>query len=538
MGESMKFVKNRNTLRLFSAFLTILFTGFLIILMETESSHQRVVANTFSSAQNKINGPLRINLTNPRYFTDDSGEAIFLTGSHTWANFQNAGYSNPPPDFDYSAYLDFLQDHQHNFFRFWVWEQSKWAAHTSEDIWFSPSLYQRTGPGIAIDGGQKFDLTKFNQSYFDRMRSRIIEAGNRGFYVSIMLFNGFSVGRKNSSDPGNPWPGHPYNLSNNINGINGDPNNDGNGYEIDTLSISGITELQEAYVRKVIDTVNDLDNVLYEICNECNQDSAAWQYHMINYIKGYEATKTNQHPVGMSVAYPNGSNTDLFNSPADWVSPNSDGGYQENPPASNGNKVINVDTDHLWGIGGDREWFWKSFTRGLNPIFMDCYNAYYCEGENPNNPTWVSLRKNMGYGLAYANRMNLEAMIPHADLCSTGYCLANAVQTNAEYLIYLPNGGQVNVNLSSTPGELAVEWLNPENGKKILNNPVEGGGTQSFIAPFSGDAVLYLTNQSAPVFSNAVWLPVILRESLTTTNQLKYFYKNPLSFFKMANLSQ
>ena len=29
-----------------------------------------------------------------------------------------------------------------------------------------------------------------------------------------------------------------------------------------------MTALQEAYVRKVIDTVNDLDNVLYEITNE------------------------------------------------------------------------------------------------------------------------------------------------------------------------------------------------------------------------------------------------------------------------------
>ena len=29
-----------------------------------------------------------------------------------------------------------------------------------------------------------------------------------------------------------------------------------------------VTALQEAYVRNVIDTVNDLDNVLYDICNE------------------------------------------------------------------------------------------------------------------------------------------------------------------------------------------------------------------------------------------------------------------------------
>ena len=35
-----------------------------------------------------MNGPLRIDPTNPRYFTDSNGRAILLAGSHTWMNFQ------------------------------------------------------------------------------------------------------------------------------------------------------------------------------------------------------------------------------------------------------------------------------------------------------------------------------------------------------------------------------------------------------------------------------------------------------------------
>jgi len=34
------------------------------------------------------NGPLRVHPTNPRYFTDGSGKAIYFTGSHHWDNFQ------------------------------------------------------------------------------------------------------------------------------------------------------------------------------------------------------------------------------------------------------------------------------------------------------------------------------------------------------------------------------------------------------------------------------------------------------------------
>jgi Family of unknown function (DUF6298)/Putative collagen-binding domain of a collagenase len=454
-------------------------------------------------------GPLRVDLANPRYFTDGSGKATYLTGSHTWANFQDAGQSDPPPAFDYTAYLNFLQANNHNFFRLWTWEQAEGAPWTSAGIWFTPLPYQRTGPGKALDGKPKFDLSKFNQAYFDRLRDRVIQAGQRGIYVSIMLFDGWSIEMKNSG-PGNPWQGHPFNGGNNVNGVNGDLNHNGQGEETHTLQSPAITALQEAYVRKVIDTVDDLDNVLYEISNESPSDSQDWQYHMINYIKSYEATKPKQHPVGMTVEYPGGDNSELFASPADWISPNDAGVYMNNPPAADGSKVIIADTDHLWGTGGNRQWMWKSFTRGINPIFMDCYDAYYCEGDNPNDPAWVSLRKNMGYALSYANRMNLQAMTPHGELASTGFCLANPSANNAEYLVYQPDGGSFSVDLSGASGSLYVEWLNPNNGQIINAGNVSGGGSRNFSPPFKGDAVLYISNsQNVPTHVPTVPVPTM-----------------------------
>src|SRR5947209_4880519 len=53
-------------------------------------------------------GPLRVHPMNPRYFADGGGRAIFLAGSHTWANLQDQGPMDPPRPFDYEAYLDFL----------------------------------------------------------------------------------------------------------------------------------------------------------------------------------------------------------------------------------------------------------------------------------------------------------------------------------------------------------------------------------------------------------------------------------------------
>jgi hypothetical protein len=441
-------------------------------------------------------GPLRVNSANPRYFADAKGKTIYLTGSHTWANLQDSGGSNPLPKFDYQAYLDFLQANNHNFFRLWTWEQARWSLDSSDDNYrFSPMPYRRIGSELATDGLPKFDLTQFNQEYFDRLRERVIEAEKRGIYVSVMLFNGWSVASDKGTGGKNPWQGHPFNRANNINSINGDLNGDGSGKEVHELVIPAITKIQEAYVRKVIDTVNALDNVLYEISNESDGGATQWQYHMIDFIKSYEARKPKQHPVGMTSEYPNGDNSDLFASPADWISLNGD---INNPPVADGRKVILADTDHLCGICGDRQWVWKSFTQGENPLFMDVYDGAFdliVEQVPPdplNYKPWVSLRSNLGYTLTYGNRMNLAAMVPHPELASSGYCLANPTASEAEYLIYSPSGGTVTVDLSEVRGKLFVEWLNPSNGMTTTGIAATGGGNRSFVPPFEEDGLLYI----------------------------------------------
>jgi hypothetical protein len=474
-----------------------------------DAVHVAAPGYTETVRSSKATGPLRRHPSNPRYFTDGSGKAIYLTGSHTWNNFQEKSDA-PSPDFDYAGYLRLLQKENHNFVRLWVWEQLAWDWTTAQ-IEFDPLPYLRTGPGMALDGRPKVDLTQFNQAYFDRLRSRVQAAADHGIYVSAMLFQGWSVGKK-PEYPGNPWKGHPFNRQNNINGIDGDLDGNGEGKEIQTLASPAIVALQERYVRKVVDTLNDCDNVLWEITNEGDPDSREWQYHMISYIKRHEAGKEKQHPVGMTAIYPGGNNADLFDSPADWISPTSTvDDYRNDPPAADGRKVIMTDTDHLWGVGGDRGWVWKSFVRGLNPIYMDPFERGQWKSSYAK---FESCRQAMGHTLAYANRMNLTAAVPRGDLASTGYCLANPGE---EYLVYIPFEApdvsylrlssvignpirnvfwqfkqDAKVNLSAAMGEFAVEWFNPTSGRIIRGEPVKGGKIYNLTPPFRGDAVLYL----------------------------------------------
>jgi len=37
----------------------------------------------------RATGPLRVSEVNPRYFGDGSGGVIYLTGAHSWADFQD-----------------------------------------------------------------------------------------------------------------------------------------------------------------------------------------------------------------------------------------------------------------------------------------------------------------------------------------------------------------------------------------------------------------------------------------------------------------
>ncbi len=431
--------------------------------------------------------PLRACRDNKRYFADGSGRAIFLAGAHTWNNLVDMGPTDPPHKFDYTAYMDYLSRYGHNFIRMWTWESTKWNpkdAGRNAVLYVRPHPWSRTGPGEARDGKPKFDLTKYDPEYFGRLRARVSDAGRRGIHVSVMLFEGWGM----QFAPG-AWESHPFHPDNNINGINGDSDGDGKGLEIHELAVPAVTAIQEAYVKKVIDTVNDLDNVLYEISNENHPASTQWQYHMIRFIHDYERSKPKQHPVGMTFQYKGGSNRTLFESPADWISPNPEGGYKDNPPPADGRKVVLNDTDHLWGIGGNAAWVWKSFLRGHNVLFMDPYDGLVLGKKF--EPKWEPILRSMGAAVKYSKRMNLSKTVPRGDLSSTNYCLA---EPGNAYLAYLPGGDEVTLDLTDAPGRFSAEWYDPSSGESRPTAPVSGGGKRNFKAPFAG-AALFLRNK-------------------------------------------
>ena len=263
-------------------------------------------------------------------------------------------------------------------------------------------------------------------------------------------------------------------------------------------------------MKKVIDTLNDLPNVLWIVSEEAPAGSIWWNNHLIALARSYEAGKPLQHPIGY--ASPTGvKDSVIINSDADWVSP----AAKISPTTSCGNghpkcKVNINDSDHSYfGMWNDspqvnRNFFWINFTNGNQTLFMDPYVVYYprekrnlCPspvngiGSGP-DPRWENVRATMGMIREYANRMNLAAMTPQGKLSSTGHVLASAQSSNPEFLVYAPAGGSFTVDLLENGGQFAVEWTEAATGVKTVGEDVSGGAMTKFTPPFAGDAVLYL----------------------------------------------
>src|SRR4029078_3278150 len=84
----------------------------------------------------------------------------------------------------------------------------------------------------------------------------------------FMLFDGWAL---HLSPPPDHIEGHPFHAGNNVNGVSA--------ASIDNLQVlpldPRILQMQQAYVRKVVDTLHDLPNVLWEVANESSGDGAA-----------------------------------------------------------------------------------------------------------------------------------------------------------------------------------------------------------------------------------------------------------------------
>lgn len=484
---------------------------------------------SFDSAPSGVQvGLLRVHPTNPIYFTDDSGKAIYLGGHQIFVDLQDNTFGktviyNHQVTLDWNWYLGFARDRGINYIR--NWSEFSTGCVSCPCIAANPMPYKRIpGYGNANDGGLKFDLNQFDETYFDRMRQRIIDAGQNHMTVSVMLLEVYGF------QAGSLWETNVFNIKNNINGVNADRNGDGWGVEFWTAPSSELRSLHRKYVTKVIDTINDLDNVIFELGNEVGEvgGTANWLNDLANFVKSYESGKPKQHLIYMSPGglggpqvrraqsfdrdsciqdayeydYSNSwvSKSLLDSSSADIIAVSDHWGqnYNVDPPVNDTGKPTFMDEDHLGAFAPgafEHKVPWKAFTRGYH------FSLYDHPFEVPSfeSPEWERTRRNIGAAVNYANAkfLSLAAMSPSVSISSTKYALANP---GAEYLIYQPNSGSFTVDMQS--GRYWYEWFEPQRVSVAGTGFYDASsGNNLFTPPFSGDAVLYLRRSSLPAAS-------------------------------------
>lgn len=456
--------------------------------------------------------PLAIHPENQRYFTNHTGKAIYMTGSQAWFILHANGHT--VTEARITAFLDWLRTWGHTYTRVW----SGWMTLANEKGPQGPWPYQRSGPGTARDGLFKFDFSRVDESYYERLRFLMREIERRRLFCSIMLF-GSAVGWREPDYFRDNVAWHP---DNNVNPATGSLKSGGDFFKPD----AELLELQRAHVRRMVDVLNEYDNFVWEIVNEAKlPDSRDWQFEMIRYLRGYEQAKPKQHLIVMS-----GGNAEagsiLEGGPADVISPdNSTDMYLGGGPARYVGKIVVNDTDHLWGFSRPldveryRKWVWKSFARGHHPIFMDDYDAYINGNDGAINPVYDPVRRGMGDTAGFAARFgNLAKMVPDETRSSTGYCLADPGQ---EYFVYHPGRAEGNagqnvlggwldrirgkakeardrnrqLTLEIQAGSYALEWFDPRDGSRTRDTlRVESTSRHSFHLPdhIQDDAVLHL----------------------------------------------
>jgi hypothetical protein len=446
---------------------------------------------------------LTVHPENPRYFADGSGRAIYLGGHQSFVDLQDNSFNkefirDSKRILDWDEYVKFMKAHNFNYLRNWViWSTGSGTMAPVNNAIAYPMPYKRVeGHGKAKDGKDKFDLNRFDEVFFQRLHKRCEDLQNTGIYVSIMLFEvyGFLNGEAVGEPKQTLWDGNVFNKANNINGIHVDYDDNGNGIEFFYTDDKTVLKLQKDYVKKVIDTVNEFDNVFYEIANELY--APKWQYEMIEFIKSCEKTKPKQHLVMMSAggrtrtgAWKLMGSDVAVNSPADCFAVA--GSWQlrryakKDPPANNNAKPGIVDMDHVSAGSNDVGFVWSAFTRGYH------FNLYDKPFENPDaeSPEWQRVRRNVGKTVEYAHKLNLANVAPREDLASTGFCLA---KPGHQYIAYQPGKESFTVSGLRPDAVYQYEIYSTVECKIVVEGMLKPSGSTESFKSDSGAVVLYL----------------------------------------------
>ncbi|MGC8640397.1 MAG: hypothetical protein ACP5XB_11035 [Isosphaeraceae bacterium] len=416
--------------------------------------------------------PVKLHPDNPHYFQFRGKPAVLLTSGEHYGAVLNL-------DFDFRPYLDELKRCGFNLTRTF--------SGTYREV---PGSFKIHGNTLAPREGRyccpwaqhkgKFNLDRFDDAYFRRLREFVTEAGRRGIVVEYVLFCPlYEEGL---------WNINPMNARNNVNGIGRIPRT-----EVFNLKHPELLKRQLAFIRKAVTELNTFDNVYFEICNEPYFGGVAldWQRRIADEIVAVERGLPQKHLIAQNIA--NGKAevknphpaVSIFNfhyaSPPDAVALNAALG-----------KPIAFDETGFKGTGDRvyRRQAWEFLLAG-GAVFSNLDYSFTADHENGGvtvkDPTpgggGPALRQQLGFLKRFVEGFDLVHLQPTKAFIAKveprelgGEVQAMADRRSGAYAIYLAKGPHVRLTLKLPARGYRVRWMDPRDGRTLREEGIDAAG--------------------------------------------------------------
>ncbi len=421
--------------------------------------------------------PISLHPDNPHYLLFRGKPTVLITSTEHYGAVLNG-------DFDAIPYLDELHARGLNLTRTFSGTYREVAGSfriAKNTLAPSPGQYiapwPRTGTAGAADGGHRFDLDRWNDAYFDRLKAFVAAASDRGIVVEYVLFCPFYEE--------NLWEVNPMNARNNVNGVGDISRTDAY-----TGKHRDLQEKQEAFVRKAVRELNAFDNVYFEICNEpyFGGVTLEWQARIASVIVDTEKSLPNQHLIAQNIA--NGKAkierpnpvVSIFNF------------HYAAPPVTVGmnislRKAIGDDETGFRGVL-DRPYrieAWDFLMAG-GAVFDHLDYSFTTDREKGTNrvvePTpgggGPKFRSQLQVLKQFIEGFDFVKMAPDAKVIARVAPAKTSARALSEpgkaYAIYIHGETRAELTLDLPDGHYAAEWLNPRTGKVEASQELRSRG--------------------------------------------------------------
>ena len=434
--------------------------------------------------------PIALHPDNPHYFLFRGKPAVLVTSGEHYGAVLNR-------DFDYIPYLNELQARKFNLTRTFSgsYREVPGSFNIVENTLapvpgrFLCPWARGTMPG-AGDGGNKFDLSKWDPDYFARLKDFLIQAGKRGIVVELSLFCAIYDDKL--------WAVNPLNAANNIQEVGKVGR-----LEVYTLKDKALTAAQEALVRKLAAELKDFDNLYYEVCNEAYFGGVTreWNDRIVAVLRDAEKSFPARHLIAQNIS--NGStkidrpNPDVsifnfhYSTPPDSVALNA--------------KLGKAIADDETGFRGTADLPYRTegwdFLLAGGSAYSNLDYSFTCKRPDGTAKVTTSpggggpaLRKQLQILKEFMDGLDFVAMRPDNGVVKGGHIVAPLsgdppeakataralVAPGQTYAIYVRGGTQAALEVDMPAGKYRAEWVNTKMGTVDKTEEFEHtGGTRT-----------------------------------------------------------